>query len=63
MLQQLDPAAVACHLPIVIEAAANATPGDHTLKIELVPKYNGVSLNVSQSIPLKIEAVAQAAKK
>jgi hypothetical protein len=44
---------------LVVEAAANATPGDHKFKVEVVAKYGGQSLVVSQSIPLKIQKTAK----
>jgi uncharacterized membrane protein len=39
-----------------IEAAADATPGAHTLNVQAVSKYNGQELSVGQDITVTVEA-------
>jgi hypothetical protein len=41
---------------LVVEAAANATPGAHTLQIRARVKFNGQTLEVLRPVPLVIEA-------
>jgi len=47
---------------IVVEAAANATPGSHKLTLNGTLKFNGQNLTFSQTVDLKIEAVTPAKK-
>lgn len=42
-----------------IEAAADATPGDHTLTFKAKPKLNNQTLQVDQTATLKVEAAAK----
>lgn len=44
---------------VVIEANANATPGEHKLNLQVVVPYNGQNLIVVDRFPIAIEAVAQ----
>jgi hypothetical protein len=48
---------------LVIEAAANATPGNHTLTIRATPRLNGQALPITQTIPVTIQAVEPPKKK
>ena len=42
---------------IPVEAAANATAGDHTLTVTATGKFNNQNLSITASIALSVEAV------
>ncbi|MCA9245827.1 MAG: hypothetical protein KDA42_01900, partial [Planctomycetales bacterium] len=42
---------------LAIEANAQATPGEHQITVRAKPKYNGQTLEVVQTVAVKIEAV------
>jgi hypothetical protein len=48
---------------LVIEAAANATPGNHSLTIRATAQLNGQALPINQTLPLTIQQVEQPKKK
>lgn len=43
---------------LVVQAAADATPGDHKLTVRATVNYNGQNVQITQELPLKIEAAA-----
>jgi hypothetical protein len=43
---------------VTIEAAADATAGNHAVAIKGTAKFNGQNLTAEQTLPLEIEAVA-----
>ena len=44
---------------LVIDAAATATPGDHTLTLQAVLKLNNQDIKVDQLVKLKVSAKAK----
>ena len=42
---------------LIIEASASATPGQHKLAVQAVPKFNNQELPVLQDVQLTVEKV------